>query len=161
MKALVRVLCILLLSGLLACAGPGKVVPPAETYQTELWGSKITLPKSIPAFDTFKIIQNVPFRVEKNIRMDVLEAQNVQNEREFLLIVVAIERHGNSGVPFMLAFQYSIVPENADPKSRIFVDKTYLETGIFSGKYVEVDKLPNLDAFIALKNVQLAEKVSL
>ena len=161
MKALVRLLGVLLLAVSLSCAAPSKIAPAPETYQTELWGAKIVLPKDIPAFDQFKVLQNVPVRMEKNLRVFALEAQNIKNEREFLLIVVVIERHGEMGVPFMLGFQYSIVPEKEDPKSRIFVDKTYLETGVFSGKYTEVEKFPNLNAFTALKDAQLAEKVQL
>lgn len=160
---------ILVLLGSLAfggCATPPKATVatkatvPADRYM-EFGHGKVKLPLGIPDFSSFQLIQKFPVYAGKNFIIVGGEGVNPANSREFILLVVVVEKHGDDTKVFLLAFQHSLILEGKDPTSRAFVDKAYLETGIYSGVFVEVEKVPDLKKFITLKTQQLLPKTGI
>jgi hypothetical protein len=139
---------------------PIPVVAPQE--RSIVFGDgKVILPAGVPDFGSFRLLQRFPLYESDNLIIMGGEGQGVENSREFVLLVVAIERHGDTGKVFLLAFQYSQLPEGKDPVSHAYIDKTYMETGTYSGVFVEVNKIPDVKKFIALRTQQLLKKTGI
>lgn len=162
-----RVLCLAFVCGLflIGCVLTGKAISAkkvaAESQTMQFGSGLVNLPDGIPNFSRFQLLSRLPIYAEETLAIVVGEAQNPENGREFVTLVVVIEASGKEPKVFLLGFQYSVIPEKADATTCCFLDKTYLETGVYSGVFTEVDKLPNPEKFIALKKQQLAPRTDI